>query len=491
MPISRVSIHQDDMIKQYYHKFVKFLRRSSSRPLVRANNSVFNLLLLIFLIISSLNIYPQQKMVNNPDSTNIFPSDYLNIRGIERGKNHVSAHWRSVLNVLFFIPQKMLDGILFSSIYGARLILGSKEIERADDFFLKTPKTVVWTPIVLVDSDWRPLVGLTVLYRKNRWGNLVAGRYTSDNKWDVRANLSYSTTKRLGVWNLKLNGLIEEDDDLRYYGIGANPAQDERSHFLPGTDSSWGIYSHRREKVEAILGIRPSQRWEFFFSSSYKKRRMKDAAYKEPNIGDVVDINRLAGFESPIQQWYNELAVRYDSRHLRGKFSPGAKIEGYLGVSNGLGDDQSEFFRAGIDLAGFFPVIRENRLIVPRFLFDMVEVLKDDVPLPFSEYPHIREYRGTSRSKVLRTDYFTLLSSLEYQWPISTHLNSHLFYDLFMVSREIDKFSLGNRLWAVGIGLDYHTFEEEVLRVEFITGSDGFRIRLNFGLGNFSRRDLN
>ena len=80
---------------------------------------------------------------------------------------------------------------------------------------------------------------------------------------------------------------------------------------------------------------------------------------------------------------------------------------------------------------------------------------------------------------------------LEYQWPISTRINAHLFYDYFMVAKELDKFSLGNGLWAVGLGFDFHTFQEEVLRFEFVAGSDGFRMRLNFGLSNFSRRDIN
>lgn len=435
-------------------------------------------------------MYSQSGVDNDKNSPRVKYSDYLSFRGIEREENHGDDKFRSFLNILFFIPRKTIDGILFSSIYGARLLIGSKEIERADDFFLKAPKTLVWTPVLFVNSDFRPVVGLSLLYRKNRFGSYISGKYTAQHKWKMAGDITYTITKRLGIWKLRMSALIDEDDDRKYYGIGAEPGKDERSHFLPGNTSKYGIYSQRSESFGVTLGFRPAYSWELFISSSRKNRFLKNEGFGDPLIGDVVDLSRLEGGQS-INQWYNELAFRFDTRRFRGRFSKGVLIDGYVGISNGVGEDKSRFLRSGMGLAAFFPVLRQHRFLVPRILFDMVSNLNDNVGISFTEYPHVKEFRGTSHRSLLRTDLFTLLPSLEYQWPLSNNFNAHLFFDYFMVARDLHKFSTGNGLWAVGLGFDYHTFEEEVIRIELITGSNNFRISFNFGLNNFSRRNLN
>ncbi|MFQ5752472.1 MAG: hypothetical protein ACE5HI_10785, partial [bacterium] len=184
------------------------------------------------------------------------------------------------------------------------------------------------------------------------------------------------------------------------------------------------------------------------------------------------------------QQIYNEIAARYDTRKYRGQISPGVRVEGYAGLSIGVASDDRRFSRTGVDAALYIPVIKQTRLIVPRVIFDLVDNLNDAVPISFAEYPRQLAFRGISSTNLLRSDKISLLSSLEYQWPLTYNLGGHLFVDNLVVSDSFDNLTLANTPYAYGFGIDLHGADSELARFTISNGSEGLRFFLTVGLSN-------
>ena len=447
-------------------------------------------LFILFFFFFIFRTYGQTVSESKSDSSLQVNNTQMNIRGIIDGETSTQDKWRSFLNVLFLIPRKTIDGLLFSSIYGARLILGSKEIERADDYFLKSKKKFVWYPIIILDSDLRINTGLSFLYRWSQFGMSFKGDYTAKTKWESQLNLTYVITRRYGLWKIKTHGVIEEDDDRKFYGIGADPIIDDRNFFQPDPENEYGIYSRRRRRIEIILGFRPASYLEFFLSSYYQERRIRNEGNNDPLLGDIFELTKIPGFGHEVQQFYNEFSVRFDNRKYPGRISKGLLVETFIGLSHGQNEDKSEFVRSGFNIAGFIPIIKQNRIIVPRLIYETIENQNNNVPIPFVEYPQNHEFRGMGSNKIYRTDKHNIIPSLEYQWPLSNNLNAHLFHEYLLVGRKIESLSMANAIWASGFGIDFHNIQEEIIRVELITGSDGYRVTFNFGLSNYITRNV-
>ena len=132
-------------------------------------------------------------------------------------------------------------------------------------------------------------------------------------------------------------------------------------------------------------------------------------------------------------------------------------------------------------------MLRRNRLLVPRLIFDMVEELNDRSEIAFVEYPRHLEFRGASSKTLLRSDKYKLQTSLEYQWPLTHYLNGHLFVDYLTVAPNPGRFYSGSSPWAAGFGIDFHTSFSEVGRLIISHGSEGLFIKVDVGLSSLNK----
>ena len=148
-----------------------------------------------------------------------------------------------------------------------------------------------------------------------------------------------------------------------------------------------------------------------------------------------------------------------------------------------MDEDRTRFSRAGMDAALYIPVIRRNRVIVPRLMIDTVDNLEEDVPLSFAEYPRQLAFRGASGTTLLRTDEISMVPSLEYQWPLTHHLRGHLFIDYLLVADRFSDLTLAGAPYAWGLGFDIHSRESEMARIALSTGTEGLRVMISAGLG--------
>lgn len=402
--------------------------------------------------------------------------EHMFIRGIERNEKRRSDTIRHVINAGLFIPRHAIDGLLYPVSYG---IGHADEIEDILFFF---DDKLGWYPLLESASGFSPLYGLKVRYNDERFGVSLRGRYASGERWESKAKMSYSHETDGAAWEIGLAAFIEQDDNRDFFGIGSDPMNDPRSFFIsPNADFDNGAYFQRRENIQLTFSLRPSAKWKLLFTNFYQKRTITDPSEERQRIGVVFDLSKLPGAQEPAKQIYNEISARFDTRKYKGQPSKGLSLEGYAGLSSGIDGDESQFFRTGVDLAAYIPVIKQNRLIIPRIVFDMLENINNDVPIAFTEYPRQLTFRGVSTRTLLRSDNLSFVPSLEYQWPLVYNASGHIFADYLVVAEELGDLSFSDSVWAVGFGIDIHSIDSRLARLEFSSGSEGFRFNLSIG----------
>jgi len=218
-----------------------------------------------------------------------------------------------------------------------------------------------------------------------------------------------------------------------------------------------------------------------------QKRLTKDAYEGDSFMHSIFDLSELPAFGAVAEQFYSELAFGVNTTTPNAYVSEGVKFIGHVGPANGINSLSSRFIRAGFDMENNVAVVHKDRILTTRLVFDMVKNLKDE-PLAFRDYPRQPTFRGTSMRKILRTENYSLVPSIEYHWPLSFTLNGYLFSDLLIVAREVRKISIDSALWAVGFGVDVHAANKELGRAFGAIGSDGVRLSLSIGLDPLSSK---
>jgi hypothetical protein len=409
-------------------------------------------------------------------------SMYRLIRGIEREEKGGLTPLKSIWTTITYFPRQIYQGVQFASGYGIKLITNRKFIDTVEDFFFTADRRFGWYPTADITSSFRPRFGLNLLYADPSLEILLKGNYADNQKYQTETIFSYRYLKYTTIWRVTLMGLWEHDDDRQFYGFGANPESDPRSHFLPQAKANYGVYLQERKKIQVIAGFRIHPDWEYYITSYYQTRRLKNPSNVPHPMGSIFDLEKLPGFQNRIHQWYNELSIRFDTRDKNTYISGGCRIETYLGISRGLGNDKTRLLRIGFDLMGSIPIFQQNRILIPRLVVDVMKNLNHDAPIPFTEYPRQPSFRGVTMRTMVRTDHYTYVPSIEYQWPLSFNLSAHLFFDHLVVSRDFLRFQTQKVPWALGFGIDFHGIDQEIARIQIAIGNQGFRFFFTLGV---------
>ena len=422
-------------------------------------------LLLIILIIfqgtrsegkNQVNLSPQKK-----DSVyTISPQQaYMDLRGLERDERSAFRPVKMLWGVVSYMPNQVVQGLRFASGYGAGLLNDPKFIDRVEGLLFSDDKSLGWYPVVSITSGFRPRVGISLSYRNKPVGGVLKCKYADGEKYSVTARFSYVTPIDSRIWRFTLSGLTEYDDDRVFYGIGAYPKTDPRSYFLSTSQRDFGIYFQQSSQIQALAGVRTSKNWQWFFTTSYQSQTVSDPFEGTDLLSESFDVAKLPGLNGTIDMFYNEVSLRYDNRNPDIYESKGFKIESYFGLSQGKNNNRIKLLRAGFDILGNFPVIQDNRMLIPRIVF-----------------------RGASTRKLFRIDYYSIVPSIEYQWPLAFNLGGHLFLDLLMVTKDLPHASSRGLPYALGFGIDFHVIDGELARLQCAAGNAGYYISFEMGL---------
>lgn len=409
---------------------------------------------------------------------------YMYIRGLEQDASRGNPYLRKITGILGYIPRYFRNGIRYASGYGAQIMNDPKVVQTIEGFFISDDKSLGWYPIVDIGSERRPQIGLNFFFTQNPFESLVRGKFTGTRKYKTEARVAWRIQRKSRIWRLMLRSYMAADDDQEFYGFGFNPRLDARSYFNPETEEEFGRFYARQYLLQLLAGVRPSGKWEFFLSTQLQKREFEELYAASDFIGNVFDLEKLGIAQHPIQYLYHEISLRYDSRKKNVYDAPGTRIESYLGLADGIGQDLSRFVKVGIDIQTSVPVILKNRMLKPRFAFNYLKNLKSEIPVAFTEYPVHQAFRGVSKRKLLRTDKYSFVPSIEYQWPLSFNLSGAIFLDYLVVTNSLGYLPFADAPWAVGLAINFHSIDGELANMHFAAGSEGLRFSLNIGWEN-------
>jgi hypothetical protein len=404
------------------------------------------------------------------------PPDPKTLRNLEQEGELVGDPGRTLVDALLLLPRDIVNGVLASTAYGTEPTDDPKLIERAEDVFPLRKRAGVY-PRFDRSSQSGLAAGANLYYRGRAIGAIVSGVFRNARFWNAGAIVGWQKPRGHSVLKLSVVAQLGADDSLRFFGLGADPANDPRAPLVARpVQAEFGRYQQRYDSASVVAGVRTPMGIELYYETNYRRRKVQDLAESDEALGHLFDLTSLPGLGTR-KQWYNELSARYDTRRYRGVAGPGLTVAAYGGLSSGIGFDQSRFGRAGGELLLHLPVYRGNRLLVPKLSVDHVWNREPDVPLSFADYPRHLTFRGVSgRRTILRTDDWVLVPSLEYEWPLTYRTQAQIFCDLLVVGRSLGEIRARGAPWAVGVSLEMHSQFRSLARLLVAGGSEGIRV---------------
>ncbi len=425
---------------------------------------------LVFSLVFCLFLSPSTQTVHAKD---------VSLRGAERDEARFFDPLRSAVSGVTYIPAQILNGSLYLTGRTAAELSDEDFIRRVKDVLYFYDEKFLWYPVVDFNSGFRTSYGAGLNFKDGNWSIKTKALVNDSDYHSASAKIKHTGTLGDLEWDNSLLALTSKEDDRRFYGLGADPRGDSRNTFTG--DNDYGLYTESRRKLQWESSLYGTGRnLGLTYLGYYQRRAFEDGGQGSNDVREVFDHSRIPGFNAPVRQLYNELALEWDTRDRKSMLSPGFRSEIYSGFSAGLGHHGTNLFRTGFDGAAFIPVIRKNRLLVPRVTGDLVENLNDN-PIPFSEYPRHHTFRGVSTREIIRSERVSLVPSIEYQFPLSHMLGAHLFFDTLFVGPQAGSMRWNDGLWAAGVGLDLHYFKHELGRVELAGGSEGFQAKVTLG----------
>lgn len=404
-----------------------------------------------------------------------------NLRGLEKEEKRGLDPARNTASAVLYVPKQLLNGMLYGTAETADYTTDPEFIRKVKDILYLYKRKLAWFPVLDYASGFRPSYGAGLYYKEKNFRSIFLGSLHDANHWELRARSSYIHNLDNFSWKTSLGGVLERKDDNRFYGIGADPKNDPRNRFL--ADADYGVFTAEKRRIEWKTRFsNTDNRWKFGYMGYYQRQDFEEQGRGNKDMRDIMDLTLVPGFQTnaPVTQIYDELFLILDTRNKKKIIAPGFHGEIFSGIANGLGNNESDFIRAGMDAAVFIPTIREDRVIIPRVVTNIIEEV-DHQPIPFSEYTRHSSFRGISSREWVANDNASIVPSLEYQWPLSHFLSGHLFADYLATGKNLGKLEWDNGLWAAGFGVDFHYFDREFCRLQFAGGSQGFQVTVTIG----------
>lgn len=403
------------------------------------------------------------------------------VRGVEKKEQYPGDTARSAAAAGLYVPRQVVKGVFTGTAKAASELSDPDFIRRVKDILYLYKHDLMWFPILDYNSGFRPSSGAGLYYKTSQLKALVKGTVYDSDLWSASAKLSHFHTFDNSLqWENSISGLMQKQDDLHFYGFGADPKNDSRNNFLSNQD--YGTFSEDRRKLQWSSTLSPKDTWGFTYLGYFQRRAFQDHGEGNDDLRNVFDTAAIPGFtvNAPVSQIYHEGSLHMDTRDQKKIISPGFKGEVYSGISTGLGKNKTNLYRMGGDAAAFVPVMGRDRVLVPRAVLDVVENFNGE-DIPFSEYPRQHTFRGVSEREWIRTDRVSFVPSLEYQWPLSHYFAGSLFFDYMAVGESVGSIGWNNGIWAAGGGINVHYLKHELGRIELAGGSEGFQLGISFG----------
>jgi len=432
------------------------------------------------------------------DSVEITPPTYADIRGLETGSHHSAGAIPEILTGVLFPVRAACDGLFFAVGRIAATMGSPNLISRVEDiiYFYENPgRKAGWFPVITYSSGPRFRFGAGLFLEHKAFNSNIKGYRGGKDYWSIKSRFAYDVTTNLTRWKPELAIEWTQKDEFEFFGLGADPENDSRNTVLSGLSGGYGLFTQESRLVSLQTPVRINDHFLVQHLVMYRMRKCKDNAFRGKSVGEVFDLSRYShgDFSRPVEYLYNELLFGFDSRSSFDVNTPGWRIESYAGIAAGVSGDHCLFGRSGGELALFIPLLKRNRLLMPRITIDMVRDFSDGYGIAFTDYPRHNSFRGLNSTSLKSIDTWVVVPSLEYQWPLNHFMAGHIFYDYLAVGQTGSDIEWGKGLYAVGFGIDVHEASRELGRIQFAVGSEEIRTLVTIGLSehNNARNEWN
>jgi hypothetical protein len=409
-----------------------------------------------------------------PDEDDVDPAHITGVErpAVERGDSGRAAG----ANVLF--PFRELFAGLFAGADAlASIAAGLKIVPRVEQLIFPEPGEIALVPTIFFQSKHAPNFGGRILERGDAGEAVVSAAGGGAHDVYVATDLVWKRRGRL-PWEISVDTLFDERDDLEFFGLGQDPDTDPRNHYRSTATTHDALYLEKRSRVVAAADVSILPWLHVVGSGSLFQSRVRDAS----DAG-------LAGFEkvfvptpyladaAQTRIAYGEVALRASSRRQWDGAEPGAKAEFYGGYGANVGGADARYAAIGGRAVLSIPILRPTNTLSPQLVLDAVDPIGPDAAFPFTALTRQPDYRGYD----VRRDNLSLVASLDYRWVIHRYVAMRVFTDFAEVAPRVDRLLALPPRFAAGFGFDLFNHETALAQFSMSFSEDGPRVAVTFG----------
>ena len=407
-------------------------------------------------------------------STTVTAEEPEQVSGVEREPRGPFDTGRTVADWFLLIPRGAVELGFIATGTAAGLMEDEQVVPRVHDLFNPRSGQISVFPTLFMETGTDLNAGGRMIARSGPLATSVRVGYGGVRSLVAESRVRYHAAHWLPEV-FTLESFHAATSGVSFLGLGQDPANDPRNHFLGSARK--GLYDVRQERYIFSYGVRPIEHGEFLLSSSLNQRHLSNGAgtdrmravFELRDYDDALRVSRIV---------YSEASLRYDTRRTRGGPSPGYLAEVYAGYGGELGKTQStRFAKTGGRLASFTRFGRTAGVLSPKIVVDTISPV-GDTNVPFILLPSQSDFRGFNN----RRDYVSLVGSLDYRWALARFFAARLFADIATVAPNTRELTLNGLRYAGGVGVDIFSRSTPLGSIATSFSPEGMRLLLRIGL---------
>jgi hypothetical protein len=257
----------------------------------------------------------------------------------------------------------------------------------------------------------------------------------------------------------------------RYYGLGRDSSEDDRTSFLQKGYEFRGDATYALLPVVKVGGI-----------TAFRHQDIDEGhAPGFPSIEEVFTPATAPGLDQQPDYWWSGTFVDVDYRDQRKNTRSGGHFRVSYDFWHDLDDFGFSFRDLRFEALHAFPIFDKKRVFIARLIAESTDSPSGNV-VPFYMQPTIggsTTLRGFNEFRF--RDRNVLLMNAEYRWEAFSGLDMAIFGDWGDVGPTWDDIDLDKLKSDYGIGFRFNTYRSVFLRIDLAkSAQEGFRVTTSF-----------